>query len=100
MTLTSNVNLEHRLVIGLAGRAITFKFKGSGAKVIHVKFISAGKVTMQNNHPAFQNNLVPIEKIIFLKHLSQLRRTRHIPVSNKLSSCLCYSGHASFIKLN
>lgn len=50
---------------------MTFKFKGSGAKVIQVKFISVGKVTMQNNHPAFQNNLVPIEKIIFLKHLSQ-----------------------------
>ena len=56
--LTSNVNLEDRLVNGLVGKLMTFKFIGSDVNVIHIKFNdgNAGKVTKHQDHLARQNN--------------------------------------------
>ena len=58
MVLTSNVNLEDRLMNSLIGKVMTFKFIGSHVNVIHIKFNdgNAEKVTKHQDHLARQNN--------------------------------------------
>ena len=56
--LTSNVNSGGRLVNGLVGKVMTFKSIRSDVNVIYMKFIdgNAGKVAIQQDHLAPQNN--------------------------------------------
>ena len=63
--LTSNVNLEDRLVNGLVGMVMTFKCIGIDVNVIYKKFtdVNTGKVTMQYDNLARQNDWVPIGKV-------------------------------------
>ena len=62
--LTSNLNIDDRLVNGLVGTFKQIKYKNNEVSVVYVKFndISAGREAMQSDLTAQQQNWVPIKK--------------------------------------
>ena len=62
--LTSNLDIDDRLVNGLVGTVKQIKYKNNEVSVVYVKFndISAGREAMQSDLTAQQQNWVPIKK--------------------------------------
>ena len=62
--LTSNINIEDRLINRLVGKIASIGDENGAVKVIHVKFNdqNAGLLTMWSNIIARQNHWLPIEK--------------------------------------
>ena len=62
--LTSNLDIDDRLVNGLVGTVKQIKYKNNEVSVVHVKFNdnNAGREAMQSDVTAQQHNWVPIKK--------------------------------------
>ena len=62
--LTSNLDIDDRLVNGLVGTVKQIKYKNNEVSVVHVKFNdnNAGREAMQSDVTARQHNWVPIKK--------------------------------------
>ena len=62
--LTSNINIEDRLINRLVGKILSIGDENGAVKVIHVKFNdqNAGLLTMWSNIIARQNHWLPIKK--------------------------------------
>ena len=60
--LTTNTNLEDRLVNGLVSKLMGFKSTDSTVKVIYVQFNDEKARAMQRDNVARQNCLVPVLK--------------------------------------
>ena len=61
--LTSNLDIDDRLVNGLVGTVKQIKYKNNEVSVVHVKFNdnNAGREAMQSDVTARQHNWVPIK---------------------------------------
>ena len=62
--LTSNLDIDDRLVSGLVGTVKQYKYKNNEVSVVYVMFNddNAGRETMQSDGTAQQHNWVPIRK--------------------------------------
>ena len=62
--LTSNLDIDDRLVNGLVGTVKQIKYKNNEVSVVYVKFNdnNAGGEAMQSHVTALQHNRVPIKK--------------------------------------
>ena len=62
--LTSNLDIDDRLVNGLVGTVKQIKYKNNEVSVVYVKFNdnNAGREAMQSDVTAQQHNWVPIKK--------------------------------------
>ena len=96
--LTSNVNLNDRLVNGLVSKVMTFKFIRSDVNVTYIKFNDGMQGKLQ-----YSKIILHVKITEYLlgrwKRISASRKARHIPVSVELNSHFCYRLHSPFIKL-
>ena len=62
--LTSNLDIDDRLVSGLVGTVKQYKYKNNEVSVVYVMFNddNAGRETMQSDGTAQRHNWVPIRK--------------------------------------
>ena len=95
--LTTNINLEDRLVNCLIGRVMGFKSTDSTFKVMYVRFNDEkeGKMAMQRDNVACQSCWLPVEKV---ETSFSLRKNKYIQISKEFNFCSFFFGCVLFIR--